>query len=168
MFSKEAVKLTKSLVEAIKKIAEKREGGKKWRWEPETGELFALPDYEYNPHHLGIYLYSSDNFTYYYFLPRKEIITTQNGYFEYCVPFLHWERIERILEEMGYYLSVVGFEKDSDEWETEDYQAYICVKNKKDKQYKEWYGHNKSRQIAVMQAVIEAAKEIQIGETKRS
>jgi len=61
---------------------------------------------------------------------------------------------------MGYYLSVVDFEKeDPNVWETEDYQAYVCVKNKKDKQYKEVYGHSKTRQEAVQRAVIELGKE---------
>ena len=159
MFTKEAQELAKATVEAIKKIAERQEKecpeckGKgilglpscrlckgsgrvkgKWEWEPEVGEWY------YQDFGNGKLLLVKDEHV------RLDII--EDLYVEHVklTPLLHWEKIEEILEGMGYELGLHN-------WLENKYQGSIYFNNRR------LFGTiGKSHQEAVMLAVIELAR----------
>jgi len=97
MFSKEAIKLTRATVEAIKVLAEK--AGKKWEWEPKIfdyvlrlkediviGGIWCVLDcYPSKIRVHNKYTIDGD------WLPKDDFI-----------PLLRWERIVKILTDLGY------------------------------------------------------------------
>jgi len=132
MFTKKEIDLAEKTVEAIKQIAEKQ--GKEWEWMPVIGEqcLFeskpslitdALPDY--------VYLNSGNNW-----ISKKDVI-----------PLLHWEKIEEILEGMGYWLRI-----------GDKYSCQIHPPNGVNA-WPDGAGIGKSRQEAVQRAVIKLGEE---------
>lgn len=179
MFSKEAQELAKPCYEALKKIAE-RQGEKcsrcnglgtiysfgkevsacfichgtgkvkgKWKWKPEVGEWCLWKDKPYVIYEV------------------EENIGPDIGYrdtriaapydFHYVMrknltPILHWEKIEEILKQLGYVLT-------GDSWLGDTYNTWIYSEHDK------FFGdplvmcNGKTRQLAVMRAVIELGKE---------
>ena len=144
MFSKEAIKLAKPCYEAIKKISKG-----KWEWKPEVGEQFI------GVHGMPIVIAG--------IIDVPLIFGTENRRLQYLsmdkvreifvkdvIPLLHWERIEEILEGMGY-----GLLLKREDIGGKHYQAEFWNKNT--------WGHKlsvgKTRQEAVMRAVIEVGKE---------
>jgi len=152
MFTKEAQELASKVYEAIKKISKG-----KWEWEPKAGGgEWCI--YNKKPHLIvgvgvgnDLWLRKSGIMCY-MFEPdkRKKII-----------PLLHWERIEEILEGMGYRVYMEEFYMD---------RSLKARKSAECKIYK--YGEDlqggtllikieaKSCQLAVMRAVIELGKEM--------
>jgi len=155
MFSKEIIALAKPCIEAIKKISKG-----KWEWKPERGELFGLPDLKYHPDNLGIYLYTVDHTVFYYHIVKKKIVETQTGYLEYCIPLLHWERIERVLKGMGYCIFLTGNIELSTKYTVVIGTTVEHIGLLEGKSEIKCFG--KTRQLAVMRAVIELGKETQV------
>lgn len=150
MFSKEAIALAKPCYEAIKKISKG-----KWEWEPEKGELFGLPDLEYHPDNLGVYLYTVDYAVFYYHFIKKRIVETQTDYLEYCIPLLHWEEIEEILEGIGYEIGIDKLTKITSEQEKHPDKFEVIIEKTGEIGGEENWISGSTRQLAVMRAVIE-------------
>ncbi|NVM22873.1 MAG: hypothetical protein HWN68_13960 [Desulfobacterales bacterium] len=137
MFSKEEIKLVKPCYEAIKKISKG-----KWEWKPEVGEwcmedenMYLIKGF-YDFFKEGIGLCNIDT---------GEIFYTEK--IEKYTPFLHWEKLEGILEGMGYIISFFNNPE----------VAWACQVWKDDKQVLV-VDACKTRQEAVMRAVIEVVK----------
>ena len=142
MLSKEVIKLAKPCNEAIKKIAERQ--GKKWEWEPEVGERFIGPE--------GIpiviagiidvpLVFGTENrrLQYLSMLKVKEVFVKD------VTPLLHWEKILRLLKDLGYSMFV----------ETQSHNCRATI-SKDSMEIARKIGEDS--QSAVMQAVIEAGK----------
>jgi len=153
MFTKEAIALAKDSVEAIKKISKG-----KWEWKPEVGGWALRPSRhpQDNVGNIGIITQSYGRII--EFTPtdttHKSITEALTG----LIPILHWEKLEQILEGMGYYIKVSRL------------SCKICLPKPKDLDpdslgYFLWNdehqvrGEGDDRQEAVMQAVIELGKE---------
>lgn len=140
MFTKEAQELAKPCYEAIKKISKG-----KWEWKPEVGEwcIGGL----YNPH---LIVALADK---YIFTITWGITFAFKQKAENYIPLLHWERIEEILEGMGYEVQITK----PRHWSTDE---MLCDISKFGEIFlNHWNGNGKTRQEAVMQAVIELGKE---------
>jgi len=147
MFTKEVIELAKPCVEAIKKISKAK--GKEWKWKPEVGEwclwkkhphLVLEPEGQDN--WFTIYVDKDEAYYHRLVVPLKR-----------CIPLLHWEKLEGILEDLGYFLEVekIGCEdceclilKGTGDPDTE------CIA----------VGRGKTRQEAVMRAIIKLGEEI--------
>lgn len=144
MFTKEEQALTKPCYEAIKKISKGR-----WKWEPKVGEYFM---HFTSVSHSKFYLITEVDKTFVWFaMTVGGYGTAKHTDLHNWIPLLHWERIERVLEEMGYYLKI---------WDTENTKigsGYYVVIGEKKSPITEDLG--KTRQEAVMKAVIELEKE---------
>ena len=120
----------------------------KWKWEPEKwelviykGEVDVITGHSKSPIH--IHLSSVPG------ICTKELI-----------PLLHWERIEQILEGMGYYMSLPTKGERSDLWVVGFSSFNFKGTNKEFRYYKNTYvGRGQTRQEAVQRAVIELGKE---------
>ena len=115
------------MYEAIKKISKG-----KWEWEPQVGEWYISP--------MDII----------HLIPERQELS--KDYQKLCIPLLHWERIEEILEGIGLGFGVWRtFEGVSLEmyWLEDNPNQDPCVIIEK----------AKSRQEAAYKAVIELAKE---------
>ena len=150
MFTKEEQKLAPKVVQAIEKITQSAR--REWEWKPEVGEWCLYKS--------RIDLLLQDEDGHWYFGIRRdrlfgELHTLANPVCFYgianLIPLLHWEKLEDILEDLGFFLEVekIGRKdckclilKGSGGPETE------CVAA----------GSGKTRQEAVMRAVIELAK----------
>jgi len=150
MFSKETQALAKATVEAIKKISKG-----KWEWKPQFGdyvlwnnELWFFRCYA----GLGQAL-------------LHQVSESQVANIKACIPLLHWERIEEILEGMRYEV------KEQRQSMSQSAQCWICPSHNhleatgRDlNNYLQWRQHHtltvfgKTRQEAVMRAVIELGK----------
>lgn len=181
MFTKEAIALAKDSVEAIKTLAERQEkecpkcrgagqrfypdfddsskedyldkcdckNGKikgKWEWKPEWGDVFLLVN------SLCIFNCFVDDRVCFITHTWEESQERPIDYFEdAAIPLLPWEKIERVLEGMGYRLITSGF--------LGHFRIEIYSKNKKniaDQILISTSGED--RQPLVMRAVIEMAK----------
>lgn len=188
MFSEEAVRLAKPLVEAIKTIAARQEKecskcdgtgaiwiekdprscnpvypvdcnnckgtGKvkrKWEWKPEWNELAYLDGKVVSIRQYWFTLNSKRTKMCRVAGRNEKSITVMK---EQLTPLLHWERIEEILEGMGY---VVIIDRDV----SQSKSKFMCAIRQLTKVmgYNEWMGVGKTRQLAVMRAVIELEKE---------
>lgn len=153
MFSQETVKLAKPCIEAIKKISKG-----KWEWEPEVGEWCIVKDKRVRRKgwdtRMGLIVSVNLSIC---------TIKTENGLnyiIENCIPLLHWERIEEILEGMGY--DVFLYDQDFGASKTANkYEATIWkpapIDCQKEKPFTERRGE--TRQLALLRAVIELGKE---------
>ena len=149
MFTKETQELAKPCVEAIKKISKG-----KWEWEPEWGDNFILQNA------LCIFHYTEKDRVYFVVDTWKELQDRPSGYFDdVSVSLLHWERIEEILEGMGYDVFVI--DQGSNGEMLDEYVAEIWKPAPVDcRKERPWIdGTGKTRQLAVMRAVIELTKE---------
>lgn len=159
MSSKEEIALAKDAVEAIKKISKG-----KWEWEPKwndkaitsvgtvaqvtmiltNGQICLrdrLDNHFYGGRQDGKWVVSGS--------PIEELIPLLH---EELIPLLHWERIEEILEGMGYRLWV---EKHLDS----EFTCTIAVKTDEMYEKRVCRTQAKTRQTSVMLAVIELGKE---------
>ncbi len=187
-FTKEGIKLAKPFNDALKKIAERQKcpecngvgrfalskegviadpchthikcpkcngtGKGKWEWEPEVGEWCIYCNKRFLISHV------SKNIVEYYVELGRGFSVKAN----LCIPFLPWETIEKILEGMGYV-----FQSPRD-WlgehrfnERSNYELWISTASRSSrasahKDFRTGYAESKSRQLAVMRAVIELAK----------
>jgi len=180
-FTKEVIALTPKVNEAIKKIAGKMERrcrrcegigykkgnpthkcsacngtGKvkgKWEWKPEVGECFS---------------FGWKDIRKLIIIPVKFYLEEDNICFDdyvfpisHCIPLLHWERIEEILEGMEYRIYTEKFYMDSQLKSRKSAECKIY-------QYDQHLQGGtllvkleaKTRQEAVQQAVIELGKEL--------
>jgi len=104
MFTKEVIELAKPCVEAIKKISKAK--GKEWKWKPEVGEWCLWKKHP----HLVLEPEGQDNwFTIY--ADKVDKMDYDEPYYyrlvvpiKRCIPFLHWEKLEKIMEGLGYEL----------------------------------------------------------------
>lgn len=155
MFTKTEIELAKPCVEAIKKISKAK--GKKWEWKPETGDWCIVLGYSNAVGLIGLIekdinvsglAYVECNV----FIPKFE----DNDWYERekLVPLLHWEKLEKIMEDLEYELSVykVANTLDAHEcfrceiWEEDN---ILCA-----------YEEADTRQEAVMRAIIRLGEEI--------
>lgn len=151
MFNKEEIALAKPTVEAIKKISRnyynsvsKLPGGglseTEWEWEPEVGEFYITPENE-------IWCIGDD-------LDREDTIIAKDLNKKY-IPLLHWERIEEILEGMGYSM-IVSHPLDCPDGKRLGYLCIIWHKDWSSDKEIEYVGDR--RQEAVQRAVIELGR----------
>lgn len=183
MFSKEVQELAQETYEAIKKIAGNIERecsecnfgkicigpakidyrkckncngtGKvkgEWEWKPEVGEYCIYrPN---SPYFNKLELITGIN-------KEKRKLLLSHSIDSYpmdeCIPLLHWEKLEEILEEMGY---VIDLGKEYTSWE--DFTWHCDLRQKYTSGYKFVLAGSscKTRQEAVMWAVIELAKKM--------
>jgi len=151
-FTKEAIALTPKTIEAIKKISKG-----KWEWKPEVGEWCIVKDKQ-----VGRKGWNDRIGLITEVFPSIGTIKLETGLTyitDISIPLLHWERIEKILEGMGYRLTVgvdpgvkpfkTGFECwiGSQREVTQKYEQFVYLKG------------IKTRQEAVQRAVIELGKE---------
>jgi len=163
MFSKEAQALAKATVEAIKKISKD-----KWKWEPQRYDHFVLPTKLMQDGIVWSFNKSNQKLTYLGSASDEaeinECICAVE--YRYAVPFFHWERIEEILlrcpADGGCWNFYEPFKFIPDiyrgkfqRWKVEYMWRYertgVCPT-------KHW-DWGKTRQLAVMRAVIELGKE---------
>lgn len=137
MFTKEEITLAKPVIKAIKKISKG-----KWEWKPEVGEWWfdERKDHGRNPILIS--------------LPSD--IEWINTYPTICIPLLHWEKIEEILEEMGYKTWTTKYY-----WEDTIKTLYECQISLGLRSEAIVDEEATTAREAVMQAVIELAKGIQ-------
>jgi len=96
MFTKTEIELAPKVYGAIKRIAKAK--GKKWEWKPEVGEWCIYG----NDSNLSLIVFVD--------IIRKTVILEREWYGEKevniseCIPFLHWEKLEEIMGELGYEL----------------------------------------------------------------
>jgi len=154
MFTITEIKLAPKVYEAIKKIAERQ--GKRWEWRPKKGEWCI---YE-NDNNLSLIIFVYNM--------RKTVILEREWYGEKevniseCIPILHWETIEKILEEMEYYMSLPTRDERSDLWVVGFSHFNFRRENKEFRYYKDVYvGRGKTRQEAVMRAIIKLGEEVE-------
>jgi len=144
MFSKEVIKLAKDSNNAIKFLTEKQ--GKQWKWEPEWLDplLFTYGKYS------EIYWFKcsdlSERFKGWIFVLTKGIEEAAlNIPQRDCIPLLHWEKILRLLRDLGYSMFV----------ETQSHNCRATI-SEDGTEIARKIGEDS--QSAVMQATIEAAK----------
>jgi len=143
MFTKTKIELAKPCVEAIKKIAQAK--GKEWEWEPEIGDFFLfgkemgiVVDEDWvNPH----------TFKGMCIDPEEKRGVINIIYIERATPILHWEKIEKILEDWG--CVVIVYQGKCEIWEDDNTGMRLRIR---------WGG--KTRQEAVMRAIIKLGEEI--------
>jgi len=147
MFTKTEIELAPKVYEALKKIAEKQ--GKKWEWEPEIGDWFLLNDYPYVV--AGVLWYTIANKVDNEPQPDDAISvvyvkshTIQTEAHDNVIPLPHWEKLEEIMEGLGYILQGPFKDKSC-------FVARFGVKG---------WAEGKSRQEAVMRAIIKLGEEI--------
>ncbi len=162
-FTKEAVKLAKPVVEAIKFLSEK--AGKSWKWKPKEGDRIILEDTLSGSE---VYLlFSTPNGLGYdagISCGRSTDYAREKYYDDFtqdtkddCIPLLHWEDdIEPILERIH---GEIHFQK------LIHCFCRIIVRNSKfmqaDGRYLEVTAKGKDRQISAMRAVIRLKKEME-------
>lgn len=100
MFTKQVIKLAKPCYEAIKIIA--KSVGKVWKWEPEWGE-FCIDS---NKRIVLIWDIFPDAPIISVVPAPQANITPYNQQVKDCIPILHWEKIEQILEGLGYEIEI--------------------------------------------------------------
>lgn len=142
MFTKTEIDLASKVYEALKKIAERQ--GKKWEWEPEFGEWLIYRSPKVIGETVGIIDY----------IVSKKVICFApeegNIHYDYCeiddgfIPILHWEKLEGILEDLGY--EVIVYRYKCEVWAEEDTGMRLKCRKK-----------GQTRQEAVMRAVIKLA-----------
>ena len=149
MFTKEAEVLTKPYYEAIKKISKG-----KWKWKPKPRDYFLNPtgticiiakngettDYSWYNNHI-----MQHNLTFHN--PKKIKL-------EDCIPLLPWERIEKVIKQAGYDEELYDMTEEDGE-----YIYVIWLGDCSEENATSFEGRGKSRQLAVMRAVIKLAKE---------
>lgn len=138
MFTKEVIVLVKTCNEAIEKISKG-----KWKWKPRTGQFVIYKG------KIGLI----DNFCP---SPYESIdVLPESGEF---IPVLHWEDdIERILEKkLGYRIRV---EKYAESMFSSDKYVFECKIDNRNNDKIHIRLVAKTRQLAVMRAVIELGKE---------
>lgn len=122
-------------------------GKVEWKWEPEVGEWYLC----YCPgHELPCICLIKDE-------QKVEKIKIGNRPYDNVIPILHRERIEEILEEMGYSFSI----DEAPHGETPDYRLaehFAWIFDESGKVIAR--GKGKDRQTSAMLAVIELGKEI--------
>jgi len=156
MFTKKEIELAPAVYEAIKRISVKSEkypcltkdkNGieqltyKKWEWEPKPFELFLSDKDIYCV--VDVSLFRDPQIDW---IIEKAFDKDGNNdgpfYPEHCIPILHWEKIEEILEGMGYWLRI-----------GDKYSCQIHLPNGVNA-WPDGAGIGKSRQEAVQKAVI--------------
>lgn len=162
-FTKEAQELAKDSIEAIKKISKG-----KWEWEPEVGDWIIEKKPEHTIRfgnkekksipHLIISIASYDTGNTLHVITNASAVRVDEPN---ATPLLHWERIEEILEGIGYYMSLPTKGERSDLWVVGFSSFRFKGTNKEFRYYKDTYvGRGKTRQEAVMRSVIALGKEI--------
>jgi len=148
MFTKAEINLALSTYEAIKKIA-KREG-KEWEWNPEIGE-WCLIKKKWGTtlkNVVGIIVLVNEDKN----IVRVEAVVETDSIFfsgwyrqKDLIPILHWEKLEEILEGLGYMVDI-RLEQGNFICEVDGYEYWAD-------------GKGKTRQEAMMRAVIKLSKE---------
>lgn len=150
--------LAKPCYEALKKISKRVKLGvriklEEWKWEPEVGEWVLAK--HFHPQ-VRLIAATSDGWAWTAYRTEEQGLSCHSVTGD-CIPILHWERIEEILEGMGYYLQMnkpldVSIEKGTMKVGCSIYQTgkddFIT------------FAQAKSRQEVVMLAVIELGKGI--------
>jgi len=151
MFTKEEIALAKATVEAIKKISKG-----KWEGKPEVGEWCIYK--KNNEIALIVFHWPKTESNKYETLEVAFPLGTNRGIEEFAdefIPLLHWERIEEILEGMG-----VGYEVKIDKWQGFEREGQnFRVSIRQNGVLMVGTHRTKTRQLAVMRAVIELVKE---------
>jgi len=143
MFTQEKIKLAKPTYEAIKKIAKTK--GKKWEWRPRVGEWFLFDR--------RIRLVCNVNVELRLLFYPEYIDTgfiVKSVHQRKVIPFFHWEKLEEIVEGLGYILQGPFANKSC-------FVARFGVKG---------WAEGKTRQEVVMRAIIELGEEIVKIDTK--
>lgn len=143
MFNKIEIDLAKPAYEALKEIAKRQ--GKKWEWEPEIGEWCLWK----NQPHIVLEPEEQDNWIT-LFVGKDEAYYRQLVVpMERCVPLLRWEKLEKILESLGYVVMI--YQDRCEIWAEDNTGMRLRVRRK-----------GRSRQEAVMRAVIKLGEEEKI------
>jgi len=91
MFTKKQIELASKVNKILEKLG--------WEWEPERGEWCLVKDEieigVFKPHLISM-VHGESLYSY-------EAWRQNHWYISEVIPILHWERLERILEEMGYW-----------------------------------------------------------------
>jgi len=150
MFTKTEIELAQPVYEAIKRIA--KANGKKWEWEPEVGDWFLVGE------EIGVVI-DEDKVNPLTFQGRcihpdakKNIINW--FYIHQVVPILHWETIEKILWD-DYIFGVRRVYV----YATRTNAKYMCVISERDAVNEGVRGKGRTRQEAVMRAIIKLGEE---------
>ena len=159
MLTKEEIALVAPWNEAMKKISKG-----KWEWEPEEGNVFEYKWQEINGQYKRVWhkkvevvpfefqTWTDEDGRYMAFGEPPNYKTRRHYFLPNCIPLLHWEKIEEILEGMGYIFQ----EPIRRCYGSEGFKCH-CVISLKGRQA--GWGWGKTRQEAVMRAVIELGKE---------
>ncbi len=143
MFNKKALALARDSNEAIKVLTEKQ--GKKWEWEPEVGEQFigseGIPIVIAGIIDVPLIFKTENRRLRYLSMNKVKEVFVKN-----VTPLLHWEKILRLLRDLGYGVFV----------ETQSHNCRATI-SRDGVEITRKIGEDS--QSAVMQAVIEAAKE---------
>jgi len=150
VFTKEVIELAKPCIEAIKKIAQAK--GKKWEWKPEIGDFFlfgkemgiVVDKYKVNPY----------TFKGMCVEPKEKRGAVNILYIEDITPIPHWEKLEKIMEGLGYVMDL-GFT-----YIAAGKYWYCNLRNINNGKIVGVYGE--TRQEAVMRAIIRLSEEIEI------
>lgn len=144
MFSEETQALAKDSNEAIKFLTKKQ--GKQWKWKPEVGEQFigseGIPIVIAGIIDVPL-VFGTENRRLRYLSMSK----VKEVFVKDVTPLLHWEKILKILRDLGYNMFV----------ETQSHNCRATI-FRDGMEIAKKIGEDS--QFAVMQAVIEAAKEI--------
>jgi len=151
MFTKTEKKLAPEVYRAIKRIAQAK--GKEWEWEPEIGDFFLIGK------EMGIVVdedwVSLHTFKGIYIEPKEKRGVVNIFYIEKVVPVLHWEKLEKIMNSLGYCLILELIEMYDIDMYDSGFQAVFWEKlSKKDNLC--CLPVCKTRQEAVMQAIIKS------------
>jgi len=147
MFTKEEQKLAPKVVQAIEKITQS--AGREWEWKPEVGEWCID---ENNIMLIAEVDYITDD-------PEENWYQISNESCNWCIgstdviPLLRWEKLEEILEGLGFFLEVEKIGR-------KDCKCLILEGSGGPETECVAAGSGKTRQEAVMRAVIKLAKKM--------
>jgi len=142
MFTKTEIELAPKVYEAIKKIAKAK--GRDWEWKPKVGEWCIIN----NQKSTSLILLVDKEIEEMVQVLINHTLSWQSK--KNLIPLLHWEKLEKIMEGLGYYVIL---------WWDNWYKQWNCriIKNEEDK-FPSVRG--KTRQEAVMRAIIRLGEEI--------
>lgn len=119
----------KELAPGVNEVLERLD----WKWQPQVGEWFFMDNPLFPTPHIVC-----------------EHMNKNPDDLEYYIPILPWEEIEKVLEKVGYFLSIVR----------DNIRGLWFVGIDKHYIYEGHQGNGKFRQEAVMLAVIKLGREL--------
>lgn len=137
-----------------------------YKWKPEPGDIFEYRWREINTQYKRVWhkevvivpfefqTWADEDGKYMAFGEEGNYQTRRHYFLENCIVLLHWEKLQSILEKIGFGVCVRGADLRLDEWEGEQVCTIIKPSKKAPGTTFRIKEHSKKRQEAVQKAIV--------------